>query len=153
MSSYDVLEGGTEDDILGVASDGSFVLSPEEGPVVVVLKVVWAAEEKSGCHIAGDEGEVCTIVTIEHLFGASCTDHCHEGIVVVRVASVESVGGAKDCLFLDDVREVEMSKADSRAEAEHLIATSPVTQSNRQSIGVLSGERVQINGVLLHVRT
>ena len=64
----EVLEGGTEDDVLGVAGDSTLVLSPEEGPVVEVLEVVGLAEQQTRCHITGDGREVGAVVAVEHLF-------------------------------------------------------------------------------------
>ena len=49
------LESGAEDDVLGVAGNGAFVLSPQERPVVEVLEVVRLAEQQSWCYIARDE--------------------------------------------------------------------------------------------------
>ena len=73
-----VLESRTEDDILGVTSDGAFVLSPEEGPVVEVLEVVGLAEQQTGSHITWDEGEVGTVVAIEHLLRTGGTHSSYE---------------------------------------------------------------------------
>ncbi len=51
---YNILECGTEDDVLGVAGDGTLVLSPKERPIVVVLKVVGLTEQQAGGHVAGN---------------------------------------------------------------------------------------------------
>ena len=51
----DVLEERAEDDVLGVAGYGAFVLTPKEGPVVVVLEVIGTAEEEAGRHVSWDE--------------------------------------------------------------------------------------------------
>ena len=39
-----ILESRAEDDVLSIASNGAFVLSPEEWPVVEILEVVGLAE-------------------------------------------------------------------------------------------------------------
>ena len=44
-----------EDQVACIAGNGSFVLSPEEGPVVEVLEVVGPVKEKAWSHIAGNE--------------------------------------------------------------------------------------------------
>ena len=73
-----VLESRTEDDILGVTSDGAFVLTPEEGPVVEVLEVVGLAEQKPWGDITGDGREVCTVVAVEHLLRTGGTHGSYE---------------------------------------------------------------------------
>ena len=83
------LESGAEDDVLSVAGDGAFVLSPEERPVVEVLEVVRLAEQQSWCHITRDEREVGAVVAIEHLFRACCSDDGYKRVVVVGMAAIE----------------------------------------------------------------
>ena len=55
LSLNNSLEGGAEDDVLGVAGYGAFVLPPKEGPVVEVLEVIGLTEQQSWCYIARDE--------------------------------------------------------------------------------------------------
>ena len=74
----EVLEGGTEDDVLGVTSDGAFVLPPEERPVVEVLKVIWLTEQKTWGYITRDSREVCAVIAVEHLLRTSGTHCCYE---------------------------------------------------------------------------
>ena len=69
----DVLESGTEDDVLGVTGDGAFILSPEERPVVEVLEVIRLAEKQTRRHVTGNGREVCTVVTVEHLLRTGST--------------------------------------------------------------------------------
>ena len=57
----DVLESGTEDDVLGVTGNGAF------RPVVEVLEVIRLAEKQTRSDITGDGREVCTVVAVEHL--------------------------------------------------------------------------------------
>ena len=61
-----ILKGFAKDDILRVATNGTLVLSPQEGPVIVVLKMVGLTEQQTGSHIAWYEREVGTVVAIEH---------------------------------------------------------------------------------------
>ena len=74
----DVLESGTEDDVLGVTGDGAFILSPEEWPVVEVLEVIRLAEKQTRSDITGDGREVCTVVAVEHLLRTGGTHSCYE---------------------------------------------------------------------------
>ena len=69
----DVLESGTEDDVLGVTGNGAFILSPEERPVVEVLEVIRLTEQKTWGDITGDGREVCTVVAVEHLLRTGST--------------------------------------------------------------------------------
>ena len=64
-----ILKGGSEDQVRGISANGALVLSPQEGPVVVVLKVVGLSEQYAGCHIAGDKREVGPVVSVKYLFG------------------------------------------------------------------------------------
>ena len=78
-----VLKRGSENDVLGVAGDGAFVLSPEEGPVVEVLEVVWLTEQQAWCHVSWDKREVGTVVTIEHLLRTGCAYNSYKRVAVL----------------------------------------------------------------------
>ena len=87
-----LLEGRAEDDVLRVSRNGTLVLSPEEWPVVEVLKVVGLAEEYARSHVAGYGREVGTVVAIEHLLGASGSYRGYERVVVVGMTTEYPVG-------------------------------------------------------------
>ena len=61
-----LLERQSEYQVSRIACNRAFVLTPEEWPVVEVLKVVGLAEEDAGRHIAGDEGEVGAVVAVKY---------------------------------------------------------------------------------------
>ena len=81
------LEGFAEDQITAVARDRTFVLAPQERPVVEVLEVVGPAEQHAGRDVAGDEREVRAVVAVEDFLRARRADRRHERVVVVRVAA------------------------------------------------------------------
>ena len=50
-----ILECRTHDEVAGVTADGSFILSPEERPVVIVLEVIRMSEENARSDVTRDE--------------------------------------------------------------------------------------------------
>ena len=50
-----LFEGLAEDVVACVTGYGTLVLTPEEWPIIKVLKVVRLAEQQSGSHVAGNE--------------------------------------------------------------------------------------------------
>ena len=66
------------------------VLSPEEGPVVLVLEEVRVEHQDAGDDAAGDEAEVGAVDSIGHLFRDG-PDGRHERGVRVRVAAKDVV--------------------------------------------------------------
>ena len=78
FASYEVFERRSEDEIACIASDGSFVLSPEERPVVIVLEMVRMPEEDSWGYIAWYEREICPVVAVENLLRTGCSDSCDQ---------------------------------------------------------------------------
>ena len=125
-----ILEGRAKDDILRIATYRTLVLSPEERPVVIVLEVIWLAEEQAWSHITRDEREVGSVVPIEHSLRAGSTHSRHEWIVVVWVAAKDPVGSAIDIIPTNDVWEIQISKADGSAKTYHLTTWQLTTTSS-----------------------
>ena len=72
---------------------------------------------------------------------------------MVWMAAVEPISSTEHHIPLHDVGEVDVGKADGSAEAEHLSTTSPVAQSDGQSVWILSAKTVDIHCIFLHIRT
>ena len=135
--ALNVSEGLSEYQIRSVTGDCPFILSPQEGPVVVILEVVRLTEQESWSDIARDKREVRSVVSVEHLFGMGRSDRSHERVVVVRVTTEQPGRRFVDVLFPDDVREVPIGIAESCAEGHDLAASGPVTRSYRDSVRVV----------------
>jgi hypothetical protein len=124
--SDNVLEGRTEDDILRIARYRTLVLSPEERPVVIVLKVVGLTEQQTWSHITWNEREVGTVITIEHLLRSGSTYDSYERVVMIGMTTVEPVGDTIDLILADDVRIIDMGIVDGDTEIQYSIDTCPV---------------------------
>lgn len=64
-------------EVHGILTDGTFVLSPEERPVVLVLNIVGLQEQHSGHHASGNKREVAAVIAVGHIFGPYAHAH-HE---------------------------------------------------------------------------
>ena len=67
-----------EVEVACVVGNGTFVLTPEEWPIVVVLEVVWLTEENARSYVARNEREVSTVVAVEDVLRTSSANGCHE---------------------------------------------------------------------------
>ena len=106
--------------------------------------MVRLAEEQTWGHVAWDEREVGTVVTIKDLLRTSSTHHGHKRVVVVGMTAVEPVGHAVDLILRDDIREVDVGIIDGDTEVKHHVHTSPVTQADGHAVGVLGVEGVDV---------
>ena len=150
---HDVLESRAEDDVLRVAGNRALILSPEERPVVEVLKMVGLAEKHTGSHIARYEREVGKVVPIEYLFRTGGSYCCNKRIVVVRMTSEKSVGGAIHFILCYDIGIIEMGKAYRSPEAEQLADSCPVSYADGHAIRILAVEVLDVLRIFLYIRT
>ena len=127
----------TEDNVLCVSCNGTFVLSPQERPVVIVLEVVGASEQQAWSDVTRNEGEVGTVVAIEYLLGTGCSHYRYEGVVVIGVTTIDPVGRTEDDVTLDDVWKIDVCKAYCGTKTKYLSASGPVAQSDGKTIRIL----------------
>ena len=121
-----MLKDRTENNILGITGYRTFILSPQERPIIEILKVVRLTEQQSRRHIAGNEREIRTVITIEDHLGPRCSNGRHKRIVVIGMATEKPVGGAVDIFLRPNVGIVEMSKSHCCTKIKQRFIAGPV---------------------------
>ena len=56
-----------KEEVGGVLGDGTFILSPEEWPIVLVFDVVGLEKKQTGNYSTGNEGEIGSVISVCHI--------------------------------------------------------------------------------------
>ena len=109
-------------------------------------------EEQTRSHIARDGREVRTVVAVEDILRTGCT-HCrHQRIIMVHMAAEKIVRSLVDMPLLNDLREILVGIAYSRAERNDLAAAGPVAQTDRHTVRIVLLQTIDILLIPTYIR-
>src|SRR5690606_31468911 len=124
-----------QENITGSKIHNVFILSPEEWPVLVVLRIVWLQHQNTGNNAPRDEGKVSAIHAVGHFFRTSA-DCRNQRKVVCRVCAVEEIQSAQHGLAINQIREGFVQIIIVDGVADYPATACPPTGCNRYAKGI-----------------
>src|SRR5512145_1670125 len=124
-------------------TDDIFILAPEEGPILFVLREIGLKNKDSRDDTSSNKGKIGPVISVGDLLRGG-PDNGDERDIRAGMASMDVVDTAEDRIRTDDIRKGLMQQITCNSEADKRVVPGPAAGRNRNSERILGGELCEL---------